>query len=645
MAVPAQQLSLEEELALADVIQNTALDENQRMMARDRLAEPHLALVANLARQFTGADLSIEDLIGAGNLALLTAANIFQSSFGIPFGPFAIPRVKWAMADALREQGRHADGVSRSMVSNWKLLSEAERRLAQQLGRSPESHEIAEATEGFEPSDVSATLNVNHRRLSLDALSEDGFSDDKEQPLIETLADSRPLPGEVLENKELRRLVERALATLPTHEAEVLALYYGINREPGFTLEEIGKILGVSQSRVYQIKTKAELRLRESHDGQILMSWLGEFEPSTDNESILHLPSTRPKGQLVRLQSGIYVYPNLAAEYSLRNMVLPSEVIPGTGKKLWWQCRTCQHEWTATGHNRVQGRGCPACAGKVATSSRNLVAEHPELVPEYSNQNRQRPHQIVSGSNKKCRWKCSVCGYEWEVKVCHRTAGSGCPACAHRVVTEKNNLAVTHPGLAQQYSPDKNPLTAEQVLAGTHQKLWWKCGACSHEWQVSGAHRVQGSGCPVCEGNRVTTATNNLAVTHPLLAREYSAKNTLPVNQVRAGTIQKLWWVCVKCGHEWEATGDNRVHGKGCPACSGRVPTRTNNLVVTHPGLAKEFSSARNSMGASEVIAGTSKKLWWVCSRCGHEWQAVGHSRVRGTGCPACARRKKLNAA
>ncbi|PID52008.1 MAG: hypothetical protein CR972_03840, partial [Candidatus Moraniibacteriota bacterium] len=73
---------------------------------------------------------------------------------------------------------------------------------------------------------------------------------------------------------------------------------------------------------------------------------------------------------------------------------------------------------------------------------------------------------------------------------------------------------------------------------------------------------------------------------------------------------------------------------------AGRVATKTNSLSVTHPELAKEYSP-KNQIPANKVIAGTSKKLWWICSVCSHEWQAVGNNRVNGRGCPVCARRKR----
>ncbi|PID52128.1 MAG: hypothetical protein CR972_03835, partial [Candidatus Moraniibacteriota bacterium] len=119
----------------------------------------------------------------------------------------------------------------------------------------------------------------------------------------------------------------------------------------------------------------------------------------------------------------------------------------------------------------------------------------------------------------------------------------------------------------------------------------------------------------------------------PHLQAEYSPKNPIPANQIIAGTHKKLWWICSVCSHEWQAPGRSRVRGIGCPACAGRVATKTNNLAVTHPELAKEYAP-KNTLPADHVIAGTNKKLWWTCSVCSHEWQAQGSDRVQGTGCP-----------
>ena len=202
------------------------------------------------------------------------------------------------------------------------------------------------------------------------------------------------------------------------------------------------------------------------------------------------------------------------------------------------------------------------------------------------------------------------------------------------------------PKLTREYSK-RNIMSASEVLAGTNQKVWWKCRKkkCGHEWLASGNNRLNGSGCPAC-AHQVVTTRNNLAVTHPDLAREYSSKNSLPADKVIAGGARKFWWKCSKswCGFEWRATGQSRVSavkGNGCPACAHRIVTAQNNLVVTHPELAKEYSS-KNLLPADKVVAGTGKKLWWKCSN-GHEWQAKGADRVNSHGCPACWNERRKN--
>ncbi len=190
------------------------------------------------------------------------------------------------------------------------------------------------------------------------------------------------------------------------------------------------------------------------------------------------------------------------------------------------------------------------------------------------------------------------------------------------------------PHLLAEYS-EKNPWPPEEVPAGTRQKILWKCGRCQHEWSSTGTNRARGSGCPSCT-NYVVTRRNNLAATHPELALEYSVENRLPANCVFAGTRESLWWICRSCQHRWQARGDHRVSGSGCPVCSGRIPSKGNNLAVTHPHLVAEYSP-KNVLPADKILAGTNKFVWWICGGCGHEWRARGSSRAcKGSGCPKC---------
>lgn len=270
------------------------------------------------------------------------------------------------------------------------------------------------------------------------------------------------------------------------------------------------------------------------------------------------------------------------------------------------------------------------------------VSEVLELSREYSPRNQLPADMIVAGTGQKLWWQCSKCQYEWQAPGSHRMKGTSCPSCSGRVATEKNNLSVTHPELANEYS-DKNLLPVDKVVATTNRKLWWKCTTCNHEWQAIGSNRVRhGNGCPACSG-RVATSTRNLAVNFPELVISWSSKNLVAPDQVPPTSGKKFWWTCTTCTYEWEAAVKHRTIGKtGCPVCSRSVVTADNCVAATHSDLAKEFSP-RNTVPVTEVLAGSAKKYWWKCSVCGHDWEARCDHRSRGfCGCPKCkATRKK----
>ncbi|HTE49191.1 MAG TPA: zinc-ribbon domain-containing protein [Candidatus Paceibacterota bacterium] len=196
------------------------------------------------------------------------------------------------------------------------------------------------------------------------------------------------------------------------------------------------------------------------------------------------------------------------------------------------------------------------------------------------------------------------------------------------------------PGLAAEYS-DKNPLPADQILAGSHRPVLWHCLKCEHEWTASGASRLKKQGgCPGCAG-LVVTPHNNLAVLYPELVKEYSDKNPLPADQVLPSTSQKIQWYCAKCGHEWKTIGSTRTKWKhGCPICHEElVEEPSYSLAVKEPYYARSYSK-RNPHGPDKIRYNTYQILWWCCEKCGCEWQDSGSQRVFGSSpCPGCGRK------
>lgn len=267
------------------------------------------------------------------------------------------------------------------------------------------------------------------------------------------------------------------------------------------------------------------------------------------------------------------------------------------------------------------------------------LSTYPELASEFDTEKNHPvvPEDVPAGSNKKYWWKCAL-GHSWQAQATSRARrGHGCPYCSGRfAISGVNDLATLFPELAEEWHPD-NPVPPNEVKPYVSRTAWW-IGKCGHEFETSIAGRTtRQHGCPYCSGRRVAQGFNDLATTHPDLAKEWGPKNSRPPEEFTKGSNVKVWWSCPG-GHEWEQTVNNRAgRGSGCPYCSGNqvVPGKT-DLLTTHPALAEEWSRTKNTLSAEQVSAGSEKKVWWDCKN-GHTWEALVAHRVRGYGCTICA--------
>lgn len=258
------------------------------------------------------------------------------------------------------------------------------------------------------------------------------------------------------------------------------------------------------------------------------------------------------------------------------------------------------------------------------------------------------PNTTSYGSKRRVWWKCEK-GHTWQTAVCTRTCGgTGCPVCAGKTpLAGESDLASRFPDLARQWHPTKNrPLGPEQVLPGSHRKVWWVCQK-GHQWQAQIKSRTAGCGCPVCAGREVRSTENDLTTQFPQLAAQWhpTKNGELLPQQVTAGSRRKVWWICEK-GHEWQATVSSRTFGgHSCPVCAGRkVMAGENDLASQFPELVAQWHQERNGVLTPEQVTPYSnRKVWWRCEL-GHEYQAsVGARTLNGSGCPYCAGKKVLS--
>lgn len=199
--------------------------------------------------------------------------------------------------------------------------------------------------------------------------------------------------------------------------------------------------------------------------------------------------------------------------------------------------------------------------------------------------------------------------------------------------------------LLSEWDAERNKgLMPEDVSAGSHQRVWWRCEK-GHTWQSEVRVRVRGAKCPYCSKRILWVGENDLASVNPALAAQWdAAKNgTLQPSDVLAGSQQYAWWRCEN-GHSWRARVLSRIRGSGCPICSGKtVIAGENDLLTLFPHLAADWDTERNgSLTPDQITPYSNKRVWWRCAL-GHEWQAVIAARtVESSGCPYCAGRRVL---
>jgi len=257
-------LTPDEEIELAKKIKNG----DQK--ALDQLVKANLRFVVSVAKQYQNQGLSLGDLINEGNLGLIKAAKRFDETRGFKFISYGVWWIRQSILQALAEQSRIVR-LPLNRVGQLNKISKAYSNLEQEYEREPSATELAKELD-MELTDVSDTLKISARHVSMDA----PFATGDDNRLLDVLSnDSQPSPDASLMSDSLKNEIERALSTLTEREAEVIKLYFGLNKEHSLTLEEIGEKFNLTRERVRQIKEKAIRRLRHASRSKNLRAYLG----------------------------------------------------------------------------------------------------------------------------------------------------------------------------------------------------------------------------------------------------------------------------------------------------------------------------------------------------------------------------------
>ncbi|NOT07762.1 MAG: RNA polymerase sigma factor RpoD/SigA [Gemmatimonadales bacterium] len=255
-------LTATEEIAVARKVQKGD------QAAMDELVTKNLRFVISVAKKYQNRGMPLVDLIGEGNVGLLTAARKFDPDHGVKFISYAVWWIRQAILAAIARHGRTVR-VPLNRTADLSRIVRATESLRQALGREPAAEEIAEQV-GLTVELVQSLAALNTAEVRLDApLTMAGDQSTMER----FLADDRSNPDDEVMDQFLTEEVEAALRTLTARDAKVLRLYFGLDGGREHTLEEIGDLLGITRERVRQLRDRALKRLREGEVGRALASF------------------------------------------------------------------------------------------------------------------------------------------------------------------------------------------------------------------------------------------------------------------------------------------------------------------------------------------------------------------------------------
>jgi len=335
-------------------------------------------------------------------------------------------------------------------------------------------------------------------------------------------------------------------------------------------------------------------------------------------------------------------HPSLLFEWDYeKNKNLSPSLDKFSGRtKLWWKCKK-GHSWDAILTNRINGSGCPFCAGKrILKGFNDVLTLNPDLVNnEWDfDKNTLCPSEIGLNSSKKVWWKCLNSDHSYESTTASRKRGRGCPYCTNKkVLIGFNDFASQSSELLSEWDFSKNKIDPTEITSGSDKAVWWVC-ANSHSYNMSAYKRSIGRGCPVCAGKTVIFETSVKGDSHMSELWDYE-KNSVDPELISTGSNKLCWWIGKDCGHRFEKSPKFIKNGSECPYCASANPQVLkgfNDLQTKAPHLVREWSK-KNLLSPSDFIAGSKKKVWWVCNK-GHEWETAIEYRYKSlSSCPKCS--------
>jgi hypothetical protein len=319
--------------------------------------------------------------------------------------------------------------------------------------------------------------------------------------------------------------------------------------------------------------------------------------------------------------------------------------------KYWWNCKFCGLNFKSTVDLMIRSintkfHGCSYCSGHLVDIRKSFAILHPDLMDEFSPDNKVDPYKYTEKSSKKVKWVCRKnYNHTWYATFQARTDGKGnCNFC--RGYTYGKMLYITRPNLKPFFDNEKNNRPFETYTNQSNEKLWWKCKN-NHSFRQA-AYLYSNSEvfyCPICKGDWLIKGVNTIKDFDPKLEEEWGTQNEQSISDYTYKSKYAVYWICRNCKGEYLDRICDKCEGnaKKCPYCTNKRPLKGFNTIKDkYPELLSEWS-LNNKKTASDYVYKSERLFLWICSDCKGEYlETVKNKNEFEDNCPYCTNKRPL---
>lgn len=349
-------------------------------------------------------------------------------------------------------------------------------------------------------------------------------------------------------------------------------------------------------------------------------------------------------------------FPEIAKEWhpTKNGELTPKDVKAFSGKRVWWKCNYCYHEWETTVNSRTsQLSGCPRCLSSKQSSypEQAIFYYIQKLYPDALNKYKAKflGKMELDIYIPSLNWAIEYDGEAWHKQdklMREQKKYKLCQKEGIKLIRIREKMA----SLGSDIADEQISIVTVNGKESLNETIKYLIKKINFTNKLINIDLIKDEKLirSICQGK----PKDSVEKLFPNIAKEWhpTKNGYLKPDQFTKGSRYKAWWLCPKCKQAYQASINKRIHmGSGCPVCSNKkVVPGINDLATTRPELAKDWHPTKNgNKTPRDITFGSGKKYWWLCHKCKYEWQDSPNRRTSSRSgeirdCPVCSGKKLM---